>query len=229
MKSTTPPAAQVAQSEREQFEAWYTPKYGKPARLGDSDQYHMGSAQGAWQAWQARAALARPVAQSEPILSDEQIEELWTDTLCVRPLPQPAYVAFARAIERAALASRAPASGAEQAVPDAIEARTERIRLSTANQDSKGKIQLKHEVECLLAHIAVMRGAANPSAILALLAQLESATVLSVPEPDGWQIIPKKMTYKMKRAAGAFQGCAPWVLYEAMLEVAPTYQEGGKP
>lgn len=40
---------------------------------------------------------------------------------------------------------------------DDIETRTERIRLSHANSDSKGKIQLRHEVECLLAHIALLR------------------------------------------------------------------------
>lgn len=38
-----------------------------------------------------------------------------------------------------------------------IDRRTEQIRLSHANADSKGKIQLRNEVECLLAHIALLK------------------------------------------------------------------------
>jgi len=49
----------------------------------------------------------------------------------------------------------APAAEAPE-VAD-IDSRTERIRLSHANADSKGKIQLRHEVECLLAHTAILK------------------------------------------------------------------------
>jgi hypothetical protein len=48
---------------------------------------------------------------------------------------------------------------------ESIEARTERIRLSHENADSKGKIQLRHEVECLLAHIALLKSEQRAPAI----------------------------------------------------------------
>lgn len=49
------------------------------------------------------------------------------------------------------------ATQASLVAQDDIDQRTERIRLSHANADSKGKIQLRHEVECLLAHICLLK------------------------------------------------------------------------
>lgn len=51
-------------------------------------------------------------------------------------------------------------AGGDQASPvaqDEVDQRTERIRRSHVNADSKGKIQLRHEVECLLAHICLLK------------------------------------------------------------------------
>ena len=54
------------EAERELFEPWYTGKFGKPDRLGDTDQYRSDHAQGFWMAWQASASARRatvPAAQ----------------------------------------------------------------------------------------------------------------------------------------------------------------------
>ena len=51
------------EGDRERFEAWYFHKFGAQKMLGDSDQYHMPSAQGAWQAWQAAIAADRASRQ----------------------------------------------------------------------------------------------------------------------------------------------------------------------
>lgn len=39
--------------------------------------------------------------------------------------------------------------------------------------------------------------------------------------PDGWQLVPKRATIKMKNAAKALEGCSDRVKYEAMLAAAP--------
>lgn len=51
--------------EREAFEAWHAERWGKPFRLGQTDQYKMDSSQGKWQAWQARAALSASAEKGE--------------------------------------------------------------------------------------------------------------------------------------------------------------------
>jgi len=52
--------------ERAAFEAWHAEWWGKPFRLGQTDQYKMDSSQGKWLAWQARAALVVAEASQPP-------------------------------------------------------------------------------------------------------------------------------------------------------------------
>lgn len=47
-------------NERQAFEAWHEKRWGKPFRLGQTDQYKLDSSQGKWQAWLGRAELAAP-------------------------------------------------------------------------------------------------------------------------------------------------------------------------
>jgi hypothetical protein len=58
----TPPNKEAAQSERERFEAWAIPRCLHMPRRPD-DEYASVTTQEAWEAWEARAALATPVAE----------------------------------------------------------------------------------------------------------------------------------------------------------------------
>lgn len=42
--------------------------------------------------------------------------------------------------------------------------------------------------------------------------------------PEGYVVVPVRPTYKMKKAAKAYQGCSDRVKYEAMIAAAPESQ-----
>ena len=82
--------------QRKKFESWYAPLYGSVSLLGDSDQYASGYAQGKWQAWQAAIAAQEP----KQAMTDAEIEALMLAAFPRTKCSQ-AYIAFAKAIERA--------------------------------------------------------------------------------------------------------------------------------
>lgn len=170
------PAQEGLMDEHEAFEKWYLQKIGidiKPVRQKSDGNYGDPFASGFWGCWQARALLAsQPAAPTVPadvnpmeaaglmnraanyirqfyLPSDHQWET-------AERLDQ-----IANLFYQAGISNRSAAPIAMQ--DDAVDARTEQIRSSHANVDSKGKIQLRHEVECLLSHIALLKST-QPSA-----------------------------------------------------------------
>lgn len=52
---TQPLQQEGGKDERAVFEEWHAERWGRPFRLGQTDQYKMDSSQGKWLAWKARA------------------------------------------------------------------------------------------------------------------------------------------------------------------------------
>jgi hypothetical protein len=143
----------------------------------------------------ARRALSQPVAAKgeDPYhLDDDDEVRFPNDTTGVAVIHADRYwkLRGCEDICAALDAKPAPASPAQPDTPasgEAIEARTERIRLSHANADSKGKTQLRHEVECLLAHIALLKSTApaspaQPDTTASASRKAAYAKVLAMPE-----------------------------------------------
>ncbi len=118
---------------------------------------------------------------------------------------------------RAALASTPSAAMQGQGVPKDIEARTEAIRLAHANPHTRSKAQLFQDVEYLLAHICLLKSAAQPqaggreltdavSAIIAVARVLadRSADECNVDREDNWKFYSDDFMDEAKAAINEY-------------------------